>query len=247
MKGHVEGATPWRLIDFYGFPERNRRRQSWDLLCQLISLSTLPWCCLGDFNDMLSSSDKKGNVDHPNWCLQGFREAVISYDLHDVPLEGYPFTWSRWKGTDKAVKEWLDRAMVSTAWSLNFPNARLHNLVALMSDHSPILLVTELKVCVLINRKFRFENRWLQEPDLTTVVSFAWDNSTREVLFPRLREVVDHLGSWGKDLQKKFRDDVRCCKDDIDRLRFCDDVESVRRYEDKRAMLSKLLCFGNNV
>lgn len=85
----------WRLTGFYGFPERNRRRQSWNLLRRLSSSSSLPWVVIGDFNDLLNLSDKRGSVEHPNWLFWGFREAGADCNLIGLPLTGYPFTWSR--------------------------------------------------------------------------------------------------------------------------------------------------------
>lgn len=43
----------WRLTGFYGFPDRTQRRDSWDFIKALNNKSTLPWCLIGDFNDML--------------------------------------------------------------------------------------------------------------------------------------------------------------------------------------------------
>jgi hypothetical protein len=56
----------WRLTCYYGYPERNRRRLAWDLLRELRDMSTLPWCLIGDFNDLLSQEDKKGVLPHLN-------------------------------------------------------------------------------------------------------------------------------------------------------------------------------------
>ena len=44
----------WRLTGFYGLLDRNRRNESWNLLKSLKQKLNLPWCCLGDFNDLLS-------------------------------------------------------------------------------------------------------------------------------------------------------------------------------------------------
>ena len=49
----------WRLTGFYGFPERNRRRDSWNLLRSLADTSNCPWVVMGDFNDLLSQNEKK--------------------------------------------------------------------------------------------------------------------------------------------------------------------------------------------
>jgi endonuclease/exonuclease/phosphatase family metal-dependent hydrolase len=50
----------WRLICYYGYPERGRRRQAWDLLREIRDMSNLPWCIIGDFNELLSQADKQG-------------------------------------------------------------------------------------------------------------------------------------------------------------------------------------------
>ncbi|CAN0926286.1 hypothetical protein LINGRAHAP2_LOCUS35258 [Linum grandiflorum] len=43
----------FRLTGFYGYPERERRSASWDLLRGLGTNVNTQWCVLGDFNDIL--------------------------------------------------------------------------------------------------------------------------------------------------------------------------------------------------
>lgn len=160
----------WRLTGFYGYPERHRRRESWALLSDLANLSNLSWCIIGDFNDILSSDDKCGRVDHPQWLLSGFREAVSDCSLTDIYLEGYSFTWFKSKGSESAVEERLDRAMVTEDWLQLFPDAHLHNLLAPISDHNLILLTLEDSVVHKFQYSFKFENAWLVEPSLVDVV-----------------------------------------------------------------------------
>ena len=71
------------------FPERNRRKESWKLLNWLKSRSNMPWCLVGDFNDLLTQSEKHGRVRHPNYLIQGFWDAVHFGGLNDVPMHGY--------------------------------------------------------------------------------------------------------------------------------------------------------------
>lgn len=69
----IESNTPvWRLSCFYGFPERNRRKNSWDLIRLLANVSQFPWAIMGNFNDLLYSSDKKGRAPHPTSLTDGF-------------------------------------------------------------------------------------------------------------------------------------------------------------------------------
>lgn len=69
----------WRLTCFYGFPERERRRESWDFLRSLASNSQLPWCIFRDFNDLLYTTDKKGRHPHPHYLLNGFKNAIEDF------------------------------------------------------------------------------------------------------------------------------------------------------------------------
>ena len=77
-----ESTGDWRLTDYHGFPERHKRRASWTLLRALAIRSSLPWVCIGDFNDLLSPTDKKGSVAHHNWLFRGFHGALTNYSLN---------------------------------------------------------------------------------------------------------------------------------------------------------------------
>lgn len=76
-------------------------------------MSDLPWCIIGDFNDLLAHEEKRGRVQHPQWLIDGFRNVTLDCDLSDISLEGYQFTWSKGMGTISGVEERLDRAMVT--------------------------------------------------------------------------------------------------------------------------------------
>ena len=60
----------WRYIGFYGYPERSRSVESWELLKDLSQHSNLPWCIAGDFNDLASSDEKR--EDAPKTLTRGF-------------------------------------------------------------------------------------------------------------------------------------------------------------------------------
>lgn len=49
----------WRYTGFYGCPYRGRRKESWNTLRSLDASSNLPWCIMGDFNDMMFVDEKK--------------------------------------------------------------------------------------------------------------------------------------------------------------------------------------------
>jgi len=133
-------------------------------------MSTDPWCIIDDFNDLLTSDDKRGGSERPTWLYNGFRSAVNDCNLHDLPLGGYPFTWFKSLGTPRTIEGRLDRAFHTSSWLTLFPNARLINLVAAISDHSPILLKLDPESYIHSKRSFRFENSWLLDQSLSDMV-----------------------------------------------------------------------------
>ncbi|KAK4407964.1 hypothetical protein Sango_0377400 [Sesamum angolense] len=84
----------WRFTGFYGAPEASNRSSSCTLLRHLSRISTLPWVCGGDFNAIISDSEKDGILPTPQWQLCSFRQALNDRGLFDVGFMGFPFTWS---------------------------------------------------------------------------------------------------------------------------------------------------------
>jgi hypothetical protein len=195
----------WRLTCYYGFPERGRRAQAWNLLRELRDMSELPWCVIGDFNDLLSQEDKRGIHPHPNWLCNGFRAAVSDCDLTDIRLEGYPFTWIKSRGRTSVIEERLDRAMATSSWLALYPDVKLQNLLASHSDHSPILLQNSPMVRTRATFNFRFENMWLKEEEVDDVVEEGWGRDSGVTVTERTSRCANKLREWGRRKRLKFK------------------------------------------
>lgn len=52
----------WRFTRFYGESRRELRHRSWDCLRWLNTQSSLPWLCVGDFNEVLLASEQFGGA-----------------------------------------------------------------------------------------------------------------------------------------------------------------------------------------
>lgn len=157
------GNASWRLSCYYGFPERERRSQAWDFFRSLASKSQLPWCILGDFNDLLCRQEKKGRHPHPGYLFNGFKKAIEDCGLHEVDLTGGRFTWEKSKGTDNWVRERLDRAFETDTWWRKLPLCTLSVFHATVSDHEPIKLNLFNTSVTKKQFRFKFENTWLKE------------------------------------------------------------------------------------
>lgn len=231
----------WRLTCYYGYPERSKRRDSWDLLRNLAVQSTLLWIILGDFNDILRASDKKGKNKQPNWMINGFKEAMFDCGVSDLPMEGHPFTWEKSKGTDRWVEEKLDRVFVCERWRDGFPTNKVQNLVAPTSDHSAIYFQVQIWKPVPCRVRFRFENSWLREKRCSEIVKDCWHQSRDCNIKERIDLCAKELKAWGERLSKKFKENLSKCRDRMNRFRGGTDLFSQQCYTEAMKEYSKLL------
>lgn len=122
-----EQVGRWRYKGFYGCPERERRRESWDILRYLSLQSTLPWCIIGDFNDLMFKDEKGGGREHPGNLLQGFTNVIDECGLQDLRFGGEKLTWEKSRGKQAWVQERLDRGLADLAWCQLFPLAEVRD------------------------------------------------------------------------------------------------------------------------
>jgi exonuclease III len=59
IKAPINDA-PWKFTGFYGHPVPTKRHITWSLLQILAQFDPLPWVCIGDFNEILTPSEKVG-------------------------------------------------------------------------------------------------------------------------------------------------------------------------------------------
>ncbi|KAL9660439.1 hypothetical protein QQ045_025254 [Rhodiola kirilowii] len=90
----VHLGSKFRVTLFYETPRLSLRTRSWDLLRQLSKLSILPWCIMGDFNEILNYSDMSKNALRRNKFTLQFRKVVEDCDLTELGYQGNKFTYS---------------------------------------------------------------------------------------------------------------------------------------------------------
>ena len=62
----------WRLTGIFDHPEKLKRIETWNLMRLLHQQVTLPWICIGDFNEMLSTNEKQGGEPRSEWQMANF-------------------------------------------------------------------------------------------------------------------------------------------------------------------------------
>jgi exonuclease III len=167
----------WKLTGFYGHPNSAKRKESWDLLRYLSNLQPSPWVCIGDFNEIVDSSEKKGVVIRPRWQMEDFQRGLEDARLHDLGFNGPKYTWNNGRpGRDYTVER-LDRAVANTEWRDIWRDAGVEILVCCSSDHLPVLL--KLQRLISHGRKkwrpFRYKVGWSKRGDFKKIIQEAWE------------------------------------------------------------------------
>lgn len=54
-----------------------------------------PWTLVGDFNEILYETKKRGGATSDCIEIQRFRAVINKLGLRDVRFDGYPYTWSK--------------------------------------------------------------------------------------------------------------------------------------------------------
>lgn len=153
--GGIGDVNHWRVTFFYGFPAEADRHKTWRLLKRLSQNSDLPWCCLGDFNEIVYAHEQEGGDICNQAQMDGFRNALNSCQLQNLGYVDNKFTWvtTRCGG----IKVRLDRVVAMQQWVDMFPNFRVSNLKPNSSDHVPILLEWQPQNRGKLKRSFCYE------------------------------------------------------------------------------------------
>ncbi|KAK9995717.1 hypothetical protein SO802_020403 [Lithocarpus litseifolius] len=174
---HTQSSPIWRLTGIYGHPEEERKLDTWRLMRHLHARASLPWVCLGDFNELLASNEKNGGNMRSLAPMAEFRHTLLHYGLVDMGFSGYRFTWRNRRPGAAFVEERLDRAVATSEWCEIFPRAKVSHLSVSYSDHDPIMLDTAPPTQSRRRRQKiqRFEEKWATHTDCERIIQESWN------------------------------------------------------------------------
>ncbi|XP_019166537.1 PREDICTED: uncharacterized protein LOC109162272 [Ipomoea nil] len=224
------GSPRWRFKGYYGFSQRQRWREAWQMLRRLAVQSAEPWVIMGDFNNLMHQSEKIGRAPHPPWCITSFTNAVADCGLQDFPFSDNQYTWVRSQGTPNMVEEKLDRILVSEDWLSLFEGATACSLACPYSDHLPLILTPVVTTTVWQRKRFLFDNMWLREDKCRAIVSHCWDRTTGLDVLTRIESCGRDIWRWGKNYNRDFQRKIERCKSRLDQLRSRRDEDGMREY-----------------
>ena len=167
----------------------------------------MSWVCIGDYNEILSSSEKQGHRPrHPRF-MEEFRSALHHCGLVDIGYHGNTFTWRNGRQGEAFVQERLNRACAIIEWRKLFPQAIVRHLQASYSDHDPILLILQRDTQNGRRKKIpkRCEERWATHLECESIIREAWSrvsysSSPMFRLFSKIRECRSALVAWSRNM-----------------------------------------------
>lgn len=224
---HTFVSIPSEVLDFqctfvYAPPVFNERKDFWYVLRAQCVNRDSPWVCMGDFNEMLSLSEKEGlRPSHSN-RLDLFRELLNDMGLMDLDLKGNKFTWKSNPRDGFVIREKIDRVLTNWAWRTQYPHALAISLPIITSDHAPIVLQLTPKNKSGVH--FKYEAFWDDHDECKEVVQQSRnqgeepENNMWETLIDNTKRCQKNLQTWHKKTFKRADEELLRLKRKLNEL-----------------------------
>ena len=218
LKNHIDSiidkgsSEAWRFTGFYGKPDTQKRKESWDLLCLLNRCFDLPWLYAGDFNEIVSSLEKMGGSSRSQVQMQLFREAIDECGFIDLDFSGSQFTWQKHFSNSHSIWESLDRCLANNDWLIKFVGSKVHHLHCSISDHNPLWIVPDGIETARPSKPFRFEEMRLLDGGCDETIEVVWTNINHVDsgirVFNKINKCGKALTSWSRNCFGSVRRDL---------------------------------------
>lgn len=109
----------------------------------------------------------------------------------------------------------MDRGFANPAWKLQFLETTIHHLLAIHSDHKPLLIHTTPPPNSL-PKPFCFQAMWLTHPDSYHIVNSAWNKSPS--FLSRLKNTKSALKTWNHLVFGNIQSKIQSLKHTINTL-----------------------------
>jgi hypothetical protein len=198
----------WKFTGFYGHPDATKRLEAWNLLKRLEQLTPGPWACIGDFNEIVTLSEKSGGNMRQRSQMTAFQNTIEECDLTDLGFVGPKFTWSNCQEGHDTIRERLDRGVANREWRRAFPEAEVHVAVSACSDHAPLFLyLARPPITNGKNPRFYYEAGWANNESCKEVINSVWSKVYSNDLGwarlgAKLKECITSLKMWCRNSRK---------------------------------------------
>ncbi|XP_020972824.1 uncharacterized protein LOC110269373 [Arachis ipaensis] len=166
----------------------------------------VPFCFMGDFNEIIRLEERKGAVSLPAFA-EDFKE--------------WKFTWFQGRSYSR-----IDRILVSLEWLKEFPDTRLKGGPRGLSDHCPLILKNS-RLWVGPS-PFLTLDSWFTHEGFLKLVKNEWWNLGDDMFTNKLKALTVPLRRWHKDNFGDMDSRIKIFEDEIKKI---DDMVSAGSYD----------------
>ncbi|GLT53636.1 hypothetical protein SLA2020_268940 [Shorea laevis] len=106
--------------------------------------------------------------------MERFRNTLESCNLCDLGYRGSKFTWNNRREATHFSKKRLDWATATSKWCSLYPDVDVAVLVAITSDHKPLLIRFSAVSERWVQKKlFKFEAKWNIDDECGDLIKFV--------------------------------------------------------------------------
>lgn len=95
-------------------------------------------------------------------------------------------------------------------------------------------------------RRFKFENCWLEDPDVTDVVIGGWNKDISADITSKVQHWVAAMDDWGRHIRCQFRSSIKEWRRQLEELRGKTDETSISLYHEVKAKINDALMQEDN-
>lgn len=156
-------------------------------------------------------------------------------------MEGYKYTWIRRKGKPGEIEEKLNRVIVTCDWLDLFLDFQLSNLVNSKLDHFHILLKLGSNQRRPLCKKLCFENSWLFECDLNSIINEEWMLFENNDLISKLDICCLKMDSWGCQIINAYKSQIDNCRKQLEVFHKASNEKSINRFSSISETINNLI------
>lgn len=160
------------IVLIYGGNTIELRTQQYEDILRTRGESTLPLLIMGDFNEVLHISERKGQARESSG-MRKFQEWCNRMNLIDIPLGGRRYTWKRGGSKSK-----LDRFLCTSEWMVTFPSIQASWQAHTLYNHIPLFL-SLYGSNSWGEKPFRCLDIWFKSRSFQKLINEEWNKLSR--------------------------------------------------------------------
>lgn len=207
----VGDYTPLTIVNVYGPQNRSDKINLWNKLTIVKDKFDGNWIFIGDFNEVRFPEDRFNSIFNHNGA-QIFNEFIYNAGLMEYAMGRKKFTF-RAGNSQKLSK--IDRALVCESFWNKWPEASFSALDMGISDHCPIILITDARN--FGPRPFKFFDSWLSHPELPDVVNIGCKGALTKgvpskILAFKLKGMKQAIKDWMYEVKRRQNEQIVVAK-----------------------------------